>query len=143
MNRAIPTGLVVLAFLLFSAASFNSLWAQAVANAQISGVVTDPSGAPIASAKVTVTQTATGLSRTTQTGADGSYVLPELPVGPYQMEVQASGFGTYLQTGINLQVSESPKINVSLRLGQITEQVEVTANASMVKTDTTAVSQVY
>ncbi len=130
----------VLTFMI--AGSLHSLRAQAVASAQISGVVTDPSGAPVPSAQITATQIATGLVRSTQSGADGSYVLPTLPVGPYRLEVQANGFSAYLQTGINLQVSDSPKINVTLQVGQIKQQVEVSANASMVKTDTTAVSQV-
>jgi len=142
MNRRTLAGLLTLVLSLLVSASFNPVRAQAVASAQISGIVADPSGAPIPSAKVTVTQTSTGLVRATQSGPDGRYVLPELPVGPYKLEVEAQGFGAYLQSGINLQVSDSPEIDISLRIGQITQQVEVTANASMVKTDTTAVSQV-
>src|ERR1700761_3203717 len=129
--------------LLFTATiSYNLAWAQPVATAQISGTVTDPSGAPIPNAQVSVTQTATGFVRTAQSGSDGSYLLPELPVGPYKVQVEAKGFGLYVQTGINLQVSDSPKVNVVLHLGQVTQQVEVSADATMVKTDTTAVSQV-
>jgi hypothetical protein len=142
MNRKPLVGLLTVVSLLVIAAPFKVLQAQAVASAQITGAVTDPSGAPIPAAKITVTQTATGLVRTTQTGADGSYLLPALPVGPYKLEVEARGFGKYLQTGIDLQVSDSPKISVSLRLGQLVQEAEVSANASMVKTDTTAVTQV-
>jgi hypothetical protein len=120
----------------------NLARAQAVASAQISGVVTDPSGAAVPAAKVTVTQTVTSLVRETRCSADGSYVLPELPIGPYKLVAEAKGFGTYVQTGIILQVGESPKINISLGVGQLMQQVEVRANASMVQTDTTAVSQV-
>ena len=119
-----------------------SLHAQAVASAQISGIVSDASGAPVPSAAVTATQISTSSVRQTKTASDGSYILPELPIGPYKLEVQATGFSTYIQTGISLQVSDSPKINVSLTVGQLKQQVEVSANASMVKTDTTAVSQV-
>ncbi len=141
MNRAIPAKLLTIAMLL-SGALTGCLYAQAVASAQLSGVVSDPSSAPIPSAKVTATQTATGLVRETQTGADGSYVLPDLPVGPYKMEVQANGFGLSVETGIRLEVGDSATVNVTLRLGQIAQQVDVSANASLVKTDTTAVSQV-
>src|ERR1700722_1760758 len=116
--------------------------AQAVASAQISGVVTDSSGAAIPTAKVTVIQTDTSLVRRTQCAADGSYLLPDLPIGPYKLEVEAQGFGTYIQTGISLRVNDSPKINISMSVGQLTQQVEVRANATMVQTDTTAVSQV-
>jgi hypothetical protein len=132
---------LIVVSLLAIAAPFE-LRAQAVASAQISGLVSDLSGAPIPAATVTVTQVATSFVRQTKTASDGSYILPELPIGPYRLEVQAAGFSTYVQTGISLQVSDSPKINVSLTVGQLKQQVEVSANASMVKTDTTAVSQV-
>jgi hypothetical protein len=127
---------------LFFAAPFSPLRAQAVASAQISGVVSDPSGAPIPAAQITAIQTANGRARTAKSGTDGAYILPQLPVGPYRLEVKAKGFGTYVQTGINLQVSDSPQVNVLLRLGQLTQQADVSASATMVKTDTTAVSQV-
>jgi hypothetical protein len=69
-------------------------------------------------------------------------VLPELPIGPYKLTVDAQGFGTYIQTGIGLQVGESPQINIALTVGQVTQQVEVSADAAMVQTDTTSVAQV-
>src|ERR1700683_1555385 len=81
------------------------MWGQAVANAQISGSVADASGAAVPGAKITATQTETHQTRTASSAADGAYVLPNLPVGPYQVEVQASGFSTYVQTGIRLGVS--------------------------------------
>ena len=115
---------------------------QAGASAQISGVVADPSGAVVPNAKVTATQIDTGLVRTTLSGQDGIYVLPNLPVGPYKLEVQTSGFNTYLQTGILLEVSNNVAINVTLHVGQSKQQVEVTANASMMQTQTTSVGQV-
>lgn len=120
----------------------SPLWGQAVANAQISGVVVDASGAAVPGARVTATQTDTQQERTTVAGADGSYVLPNLPVGPYQVEVQASGFTTYLQTGIRLAVSNEITLNVTLRVGEVKQQVEVTADASMVETQSTSVAQV-
>jgi hypothetical protein len=110
------------------------LWGQAVANAQISGLVADPSGAAVATAKVTVRQAETGLVRTANTGPDGTYMLPNLSVGLYRLEVRAAGFETYVQSGIDLQVGENPTINITLRLGQVSQRVEVTANANMVQT---------
>lgn len=115
---------------------------QEGASAQISGVITDPSGAVVPNAKVTATQTATGQVRTTVGGPDGIYVLPNLPVGTYRLEVQAGGFNTYIQNGILLEVSNNVSINISLHVGQTKQQVEVTANASMVQTQTTSVGQV-
>lgn len=141
MHRT-PRAVALVAASLFLAAPFCALRAQAVASAQISGVVTDLRGAPIPAPQITATQTATGQARTATTGTDGAYTLPQLPVGPYRLEVNAKGFGTYVQTGINLQVSDSPQVNVLLRLGQLAQQADVSASASMVKTDTTAVSQV-
>jgi len=116
--------------------------AQAGASAQISGSIADPSGAVVPNAKVTATQTNTGQVRTPLTGQDGTYVLTSLAVGPYKLEVQVSGFQTYVQTGINLQVSDNPTVNVMLHVGPINQQVEVTANAKMVQTQSTSVSQV-
>ncbi|MGA2987002.1 MAG: carboxypeptidase regulatory-like domain-containing protein [Terriglobia bacterium] len=115
---------------------------QQGASAQISGVITDPSGAVVPNAKVTATHIDTGLVRTTLGGPDGIYVLPNLPVGSYKLEVQAGGFNTYVQTGILLEVSNIVAIDVTLRVGQTKQQVEVTANASMMETQTTSVGQV-
>ena len=119
-----------------------TLRGQAGASAQISGLVSDPSGALVPNAKVTATHAATGLVRTTLSGPDGLYVIPNLPVGSYKLEVQASGFETYVQTGILLQVSDTVTINITLRVGQVTQQVEVAASASMVQTQTTSVASV-
>jgi len=116
--------------------------AQAGASAQISGLVSDPSGAVVPNAKVTATHIDTGLVRTTISGADGIYALPNLPVGSYKLEVQAGGFETYIQTGIVLEVSNAVTVNVQLRVGEAKQQIEVAANASMVQTQTTSVASV-
>ena len=78
-------------------------WAQSTGSAQISGTVLDESGSAVAGAEVTVTQTATGSSRAVTTDADGNYTFPNLPVGPYQLQVRKQGFSAYVQTGIVLQ----------------------------------------
>jgi len=123
-------------------ASCTPAWGQAVANAQISGSVADASGAAIPRAQITATQTDTHQMRTVASGTDGAYVLPNLPVGPYQVEVQANGFSTYVQSGIRLEVSNNVTLNITLRVGEMKQQVEVTANAGMVETQSTSVSQV-
>lgn len=124
--------------------SLNPLYlrGQAVASAEISGVITDASGAAVPGAKVTATQMDTGLVRTTLTSSSGSYSLPNLPVGPYSLQVKATGFATYVRSGVLLQVSNNITLNVTLQLGQVTQQVQVKANASMVQTQSTAVAQV-
>jgi len=117
-------------------------WAQAVSTSQIRGTVQDSTGASVPDAQVKVTQTDTGLTRATTSGADGGYVLQELPVGPYRMEVTRQGFSTYVQTGIVLQVASNPTIDVALKVGVVSEQVQVEANAGMVETQSSGVGQV-
>ncbi len=119
------------------------LWAQTAAVSQISGTVQDPSGAAIVGAVVRVTQTETGFTRTAETGTDGVYRLPELPIGPYKLEATRQAFGPYVQTGIVLQVNINPTINITLQVGTTVESVQVQANAAMVETQTNAVGTVF
>ena len=116
------------------------VWAQATA--QISGTAADQSGAVLPGVEITVTQTDTGITRNAITNETGSYVLPNLPVGPYRLEAVLPGFRTYAQSGIVLQVSSSPTINVTLAVGQVSETVEVQANAALVETRSQGVGQV-
>src|SRR5215467_2561861 len=93
-------------------------WAQG-GTAQINGTITDTSGLAIAGAEVTVTQTATGQARTVFSGANGGYVLPNLPIGPYEMQVSKEGFAKSVQAGIVLQVASNPTLDVSLKVGAV------------------------
>src|SRR5438046_1012745 len=79
----------------------------AQATAQISGTVRDQTGAVLPGVEITATQSETGISRTTISNETGSYVLPNLTVGPYRLEVSLPGFHTFVQTGIVLQVNGS------------------------------------
>src|SRR5215471_9982133 len=115
-------------------------WAQG--NAQISGTVTDPSGARLPGAEVIATQTATGVTRNVITNEAGVYVLPSLPTGPYKLEVALPGFRTFVQTGITLEINASPVINVTMDVGQVTETIEVQANTALVETQKSGVGQV-
>jgi Carboxypeptidase regulatory-like domain len=114
----------------------------AQATSQISGTVKDASGAVVAGAQVTVTQTDTGVTRTATSDANGVYALPSLPLGPYKMEVKKEGFTTFVQTGIVLQVAVAPTIDPVLKVGAINQSVQVEAAAPMVDTSTTGVGQV-
>jgi hypothetical protein len=118
----------------------SMVWAQATS--QIQGTVQDSTGAAVPGAEVKVTQIETGASRTANTGGDGGYVLPNLPTGPYRMEISKAGFSTYIQTGIVLQVAVNPTIDVALKLGAVSDQVQVEANAAQVETQATGVGQV-
>jgi len=126
----------------FSLSLATECHAQAVAVAQLSGQVVDPSGAAVPNAEVRATQTATQFSRSVLTDTQGRYTLPNLPVGPYQLQVKAQSFKTYTQTGINLQVGNNVALNVALQVGQVTETVDVNAGAAMVETTENEVSQV-
>src|SRR5205823_11934374 len=105
-------------------------WAQSTAT--ISGSVKDTTGAVLPGVEVKVMQTETSVSRTTVTNETGSYVLPNLPLGPYRLEAALPGFRTFVQTGITLQVGSSPTVDVVLQVGQVSEQIEVEANAALV-----------
>jgi hypothetical protein len=120
----------------------NAIWGQAVSTSQISGVVQDQSGAIIAGAEVQITQTDTALVRTAVSDANGYYVLPTLPVGPYRLQVSKNGFNTYVQTGIVLEVSSNPVLNVTLTVGAVTQEVAVQATAQMVETENNGVGTV-
>jgi hypothetical protein len=117
-------------------------WCQAVASSQVSGVVKDSSGGVLPGVEVQITKTDTGMTRTVSTGADGSFVFPNLPVGPYQLKATLQGFSTYVQDGIVLQVNTNPTIDVAMSVGSVGEQVTVAANASTVETRPTGVGQV-
>jgi hypothetical protein len=117
-------------------------WGQAISTSQINGTVRDASGLAVAGAEVKATQTATGLVRTSTSGADGSFLLTDLPVGPYQLEAGKEGFAKYVQSGIVLQVGSNPTIEISLKIGSVTEQVVVEAGASLVETRNAGVGTV-
>src|SRR5579871_3747666 len=114
-------------------------WAQ---TSQINGTIRDSSGAAIPGAAVKATQTATGVVRNATSGADGGYVLANLPIGPYLVEITKDGFTKYVQTGIVLQVDTNPTVDVALQLGAVSEQVTVEAGAAQVETRTTAIGSV-
>ena len=116
------------------------VWAQATS--QIQGIMQDSSGAVIPGVEVKATQTETGIVRTALTGEDGRYVLPNLPIGPYRLEVNMAGFSPYVQTGIVLQVASIPAVNITLQLGAVSEQIQVEANTALVETQTTSVGAV-
>ncbi|HWX91706.1 MAG TPA: carboxypeptidase regulatory-like domain-containing protein [Terriglobales bacterium] len=104
----------------------------------IRGTVSDSSGAVVQGATVSARQTETGLMRTVKSGHDGSYLLLELPVGHYALEVTAQGFQKYLREGISLNVNEAPTVPVRLAVGTGTEQVEVMSDAQLIQGTTSS-----
>jgi hypothetical protein len=108
----------------------------------IRGTVTDPSGAVIQDAVVTVRQAETGLSRSATSDRDGNYVLLELPVGHYRLQVTAKGFEEYVQDGITLNVNETASVSPHLAVGSEKEQVLVSADAGMIEPTVTSMGKV-
>jgi hypothetical protein len=113
--------------------------AAIAASAQLStasmfGTVTDPTGAAIPKATVTLTQTDTGFTRTVVTNDDGSYRADFLPVGPYKMSVTAPGFKKMDREGIVLTVTEDAHLDLAMTAGGATETVDVTADVPLVNT---------
>jgi carboxypeptidase family protein/TonB-dependent receptor-like protein len=94
----------------------------------ILGTVTDASGAVIAGAKVTVKNTGTGLERSTETSADGSYALPELPIGTYSVTVVQTGFHTVVTTGVVVDVSTQRRVDAAMKPGEVATKVEVSGD---------------
>jgi hypothetical protein len=104
------------------------------ANGRIVGTVTDPGGAVIPAAKVTVTNAGTGVHWETTTRQDGTYQVLELPIGNYIVSVQQEGFGTAVTQPSELQINQSLRVDVTLPLGQLSQTVSVESQATQVET---------
>src|SRR5580698_11608175 len=100
----------------------------------IRGVVTDSSGAALASAPVIVTNTATGAVHNAVTTGDGSYSVVDLPDGVYQVEVKVANFKSSITKNVVVHVATDTTVNAQLQLGTVAEQVTVEASAVQVQT---------
>jgi len=130
-----------LAFLL--AALFVIFAGQALAQeATIVGTVTDPTGAAVAGASITITNNDTGITRTLPTAGDGQYVAPDLVIGRYTVRAGAPGFKAAEQKDLVLAVGDQRRIDFKLQVGSAQENVTVEATAVAVRTDTGEVSNV-
>ncbi len=133
-----PLCLLAISSLLFAGHALG----QAVEVASVSGAVTDQTGAPVAGAAVAITEIDKQVTHPTVADPTGHYVFNDLPVGPYRLDVKAPGFKEYVQTGIELQVGANATANVTMELGNVSQTVEVHANASMIETRESTVAQV-
>jgi hypothetical protein len=106
-----------------------------VQNGQFQGTVTDPSGAAIANAKVTVTNKPINLSVSTTTNTSGAYSIKELPPGQYDLSVEAGGFRGFSNKGVTLNAGTITRVDAKLQVGQAKEIVEVSGEAATVNTD--------
>ena len=116
-------------------------YGQGGGNAAITGTVTDPSGAVISQARVTMTQAGTQVRRTAATNASGQFTIPSLTPATYRLTVEAAGFKTYVQD-VTLLADQSGSLQVPMQLGQAQETVTVEATATLVNTITPVLSQV-
>ena len=129
--------LSVLAFMLLTA---SLAYAQSTATLQ--GAVNDPAGAGVPSARVVATNQGTGVESVTQTDSAGSYLFPALSIGVYRLEVAVPGFQTVRISDLKLDVATTVTRDVTLKVGQASETIEVQAQIPLVDTSTTSVGQV-
>ena len=132
INRASQLHAFVTGLILFSLSFLVAPLASAQDSAAISGTVTDPSGAVVAGANVTVANVDTGLMRTVVTDGMGRYRALLLPVGLYEVHVKQPGFPEEIRTGIHLAVGQEAEVDLALRLGQATERITVDEDAPAV-----------
>jgi len=109
-------------------------------SASLSGTVTDPSGAAVTAGNITVINVDTGVTHSTVTDGTGRYQVFSLPVGEYEVHVKKQGFAEEIRTGIHLVVGEAASVNLSLRVGEVSQQVTVNADAPTVSVTTTDIS---
>src|SRR5689334_596541 len=110
-------------------------------NATITGSVTDPGGLVVAAAPIEAKNLETGAQYTAATTSAGNYAVSGLPVGSYTLTVQVPGFKTYTHTNLNLSAGQVLRENITLQVGTTTESVTVSAEASLLKTETGELAQ--
>jgi hypothetical protein len=116
--------------------------ALAQSTAALNGTVTDATGAIVPNAKVVATNQATGVESATQTDTAGAYLFPSLPIGIYRIQVTAPGFQSAIVSNLKLDVATAVTQNIQLSVGQATEKIEIMADAALLETATTSMSQV-
>jgi hypothetical protein len=116
--------------------------AQAVANASVTGRVVDEQGAVVVDAHIRITGADTGTVYNAVTNGEGIYSVPTLSIGTYTLEAASPGFHTYVQNGIQLRVDDHVQINIAMKVGEVTEKVQVTAEANLLQTEQNTISQV-
>ena len=127
----------ILAVLILSA----SLLTAQVNTSAIAGVVTDKSGSVVPNATVTVTQAATGSVRKVTSNDAGEYVVAQLSPGSYEVKVEASGFQQAVAKAVQLAIAQRERVDFSIAVGAVSEQIEVTAHAEIAETETASLGQ--
>jgi hypothetical protein len=140
-QQCVCIGLAVLVLATLVGVLPNPAWGQQV-TAGIVGAVTDPNGAPIQGASVIATDADRGTNRPAKTNEVGFYNISHLQVGTYQLKVEAAGFQTAVQPAIRLVLNQTARVDVQMKLGKVTETVEVTGAAPVLQTQSTELSTV-
>ena len=116
--------------------------AQTAGTGAIAGVITDPKQAVMGGVQITATNEATGVARTTESQANGTYTFPLLPPGTYRLELRKAGFSNAARTGLVVTVTETTRLDVELELGAVQQAVSVTAEAPLMQTESAALGRV-
>ncbi|MCE5310497.1 MAG: carboxypeptidase regulatory-like domain-containing protein [Acidobacteriales bacterium] len=129
-------------YLLFIALiTVTSLWAQSP-QGTITGTITDSQGARVPGVAVVATQVATSLTYKGSSSQDGTYVIPALPVGRYEVTAAAAGFKTFRRADIQLEVSQRLRLDITLELGQVSETITVQGEVTRVRTEESSLGTV-
>ncbi len=135
MSRISWAGLVVcLAW--FAPAAYSQAFSQ------LTGVVVDSSGAVVPGAEVTASNTGTGVERSAQTNDGGTYTIPFLPPGSYNIAVNSEGFRSVVRDDVRLEVNQVARVDFSLEVGAVTETVEVTGSVPLLESQSSSLGQV-
>lgn len=144
MRRLLPSlpGKIIrkLLFAVVVLGTASAIVAQTGPQGTFVGTVTDSTGAAVPSAKVTVLNTGTQFVSDVTTNAEGNYYVPYLNPGTYKITIAASGFKQYVRDGIDLRPGETPRFDVRLEVGSMTDAVTVTGEAPLLSTETATVS---
>ena len=133
--------IILAAFALLGVCSFGSTPASAqVTGATLSGTVTDPSGSAIVGAEVAIQNTGTGIVRTATTDSVGLYSAPNLIPGTYEVKISAPGFSTSVQSNLTLSVGQQQTLNISMKVGEATQNVTVEESAPTVELSSAALA---
>src|SRR5215211_7879202 len=124
-------GVLVALWLSFSA----PVWAQTASTGALTGTIIDNAGAVVPGVRVMMTNEATGEARSVISQSNGSYVVPLLPPGTYRVEFSKTGFKASVKPGLEINVTETLRFDVSVELGAVQEQVTITSEASLLQTE--------
>jgi hypothetical protein len=122
--------------------SISTVVGFAQTSGEISGLVTDPSGAIVSGANVTITNKATGATRNVTSNSEGLYSFPSLGPGVYELKVEQSGFKTIRLDNVKIEVQQTARLDVSLEVGQVDEMVTINSAVALLNSENTTVGTV-